>query len=140
MRWLSAAFLLLLFVTSSPAASIQARLVRASNEKAPMDERIKDIEPKLKPVFGYEHYKQIGFEKKPFHDKDMVTLNLGEGFVLHVTPKSAENKKHTLIVNLVSGKASLVQGSFEVGEKKPFFIKGPEVGSTLLIISLSVVE
>jgi hypothetical protein len=140
MSWLSAALILLLFVPDSRAASIQARLIRASNEKEAQDERVKDLVPKLKPVFGYEHYKQLGFQKQPLKDKQKVTLDLGEGFFVFVTPKSVENKTHKLDVELVSGKAIVMKATLEVGEKKPLMIKGPEVGSTLMIVSLSVTD
>ncbi len=140
MRILGAALVLFLVATVSRAASIQARLIRASMENAVHDEQIKDVQPKLKKIFGYEHYKQIGFQRQPLKEKAVTTLNLGEGFVLNITPKSSDKKAHLLNINLVSGKVSVVQASIEVGEKKPVFIKGPEVGSTLLIISLSVTE
>lgn len=140
MRWFCTAICLVVLATGAQAASIQARLVRAANEKAPADDQLKEIVPKLKPVFGYAHYKQIGFQTQPIKDKEMTTLDLGEGFVLNVTPKSVVKKVHTLDINCVSGKISVVQATIEVGEKKPVFIKGPEVGSTLLIISISVVE
>jgi hypothetical protein len=140
MRWFCAAICLVVLATGAQAASIQARLIRASNEKAPADDQLKEIVPKLKPVFGYAHYKQIGFQTQSVKDKEMTTLDLGEGFVLNVTPKSVVKKVHTLDINCVSGKISVVQATIEVGEKKPVFIKGPEVGSTLLIIAVSVVE
>lgn len=140
MRWLGAVLFTILFVSSAPAASFQARLIRASNDKAPPEEQLKELHPKLKSVFGYEHYKQIGIQKQTLKEKETTTLNLGEGFVINVTPRSVENKKHKFEINLVSGKVSMVQATIEVGEKKTVFIKGPEVGSTLLIISLSVNE
>ena len=52
MRWLLAALLGVVLSASVQAASIEARLIRASNETDKPDEQLTKLEPKLKKVFG----------------------------------------------------------------------------------------
>jgi len=52
------------------AASIEARLIRASNTDDKPDEQLSKLEPKLKKVFGYRHYKQLGIQKAPLKEKE----------------------------------------------------------------------
>lgn len=122
------------------AASLEARLIRASNETGEVDESLKHFQPKLKKVFGYQRYQQLGLKKAPLKEKDVLRLDLGEGIVLLVTPKASEKKNHTLDVEMYSGKAALVKSTVRIREGGDVFIKGPEVGSTLLVVALGVAE
>jgi hypothetical protein len=122
------------------AASLEARLIRASNETGQVDESLKHFQPKLKKVFGCQRYQQLGLKKAPLKEKDVLRLDLGEGIVLLVTPKASEKKNYTLDVEMYSGKAALVKSTVRIREGGDVFIKGPEVGSTLLVVALGVAE
>jgi len=86
-----------------------SRLIRASNEKVAPDEAVQDLTSKLKKVFGYQHYKQLGKEKKDLKGKDVVGLNIGEGFTLFCHPKATTGKKHEMDVEMYSGKTLIVK-------------------------------
>lgn len=132
---------ILLLAASAHADAVEARLIRASNEKTTADEALQDLNVKLKKVFGYQHYKQLGKEKKPLTGTDDVALNIGEGFTLFCHPKASTGKKHVLDVEMYSGKTLIVkQEKLSIAEKNVLFIRGPEVGSTVLIIALTVTE
>lgn len=120
--------------------SLGARLIRATNETGKTDDSLTRIQPKLKKVFGYKSYQQIGLQKTLLKEKDVLRLDLGEGIVLLVTPTASEKKNYTLDVEMYSGKAALVKSTVHIHEGSDVFIKGPEVGSTLLVVALSVVE
>ena len=120
MRWLVAILLGVVLSVSAQAASIEARLIRASNETDKPDEQLTKLEPKLKKVFGYRHYRQLGI-------------------VILVTPRAAEKKGRMMDFEMYSGRAALVKSSIRVGHGE-LLVKGPEVGDTVLVVSLAVVE
>jgi len=131
----------LLLATNLFAASVEARLIRASNEKIASDAAVKDIAGKLKKVFGYESYQQLGREKKGLKGTEVIGINIGEGFTLFCHPKAAEGKKHDMDVEMYSGKTLIVkQENLKIGEKNVVFIRGPEVGSAVLVVALTVTE
>ena len=139
MRWLAAALLGVILSVSVQAASIEARLIRASNETDKPDEQLTKLEPKLKKVFGYRHYQQLGLQSGPLKENDQLRLDLGEGIVIFVTPRAAEKKGRMMDFEMYSGRAALVKSSVRVGRGE-LLVKGPDVGNTVLVVSLAVVE
>jgi hypothetical protein len=140
MRWLIAVLLGAALSAGVQAASIEARLIRASNDDATPDEQLTKLEPKLKKVFGYQHYLQLGIQKALLKDKEPLRLNLGEGIVILISPKADEKKVRVMDFEMYSGKAALVKSTVRVPHSREMLIKGPGVGSTLLVVSLVVVE
>ena len=139
MRWLVATLLGVVLSASVQAASIEARLIRASNEADKPDEQLTKLEPKLKKVFGYRHYQQLGLQRGPLKENDQLRLDLGEGIVIFVTPRAAEKKGRMMDFEMYSGRAALVKSSVRVGRGE-LLVKGPDVGNTVLVVSLAVVE
>ena len=140
MRWLVAILLGVAFSAGVQAASIEARLIRASNGDEKTDEQLTKLEPKLKKVFGYEHYQQLGIQKAPIKDKESLRLNLGEGNDVLITPKADEKKARVMDFEMYSGRAALVKSTVRVRRDREMLIKGPGVGDTLLVVSFAVVE
>jgi hypothetical protein len=140
MRWLT--FVVALIVCSIPmlAATIDARLIRASDDHEVNDSRLKQIEPKLKEKFGYKFYQQIGADQALLKQDTTNRLNLGEGFVLFVTPKSVTKKTHELDIEWTSGRASLVKSTVQISQGSHLFIKGPAVANDWIILALTVKE
>jgi hypothetical protein len=138
MRWLL--LLLLLCPAVTNAAEVQARLVRASNDEKLADDRLQTLEPQLKKKFGYAYYRQLGEKQETLKPDKTNRLDLGEGFVVFVTPKSAEKKMHELDVEWTSGKASLVKSTVKISEGGHLFIKGPGVGNDWIVLALTVRE
>ena len=139
MRWLVAALLGVVLSVSVQGASIEVRLIRASNETDKTDEQLTKLEPKLKKVFGYRLYQQLGLQRGPLKENRQVRLDLGEGIVIFVTPRAVEKKGQMMDFEMYSGRAALVKSSVRVGHSE-LLVKGPEVGNTLLVVSLAVVE
>ena len=139
MRALLAIFLVGL-AYGAQAASIEARLVRASNDKKATDSSLKDIEPKLRKKFGYENYQQLGVQQEVLRENKTYRLNLGEGFVVFVTPKSIVKKVHELDLEWTSGRASLVKSTVRISEGGHLFIKGPGVADDWILLVITVRE
>ena len=139
MRWLVASLLGVVLSVSVQGASIEVRLISASNETDKPDEQLTKLEPKLKKVFGYRLYQQLGLQRGPLKENGQVRLDLGEGIVIFVTPRAVEKKGQMMDFEMYSGRAALVKSSVRVGHGE-LLVKGPEVGNTLLVVSLAVVE
>jgi hypothetical protein len=140
MRSLLVALLAIGLAGSVQAASIEARLIRASNDKAASDPGLKDIEPRLKKRFGYEYYRLLGVQQETLRENKTYRLNLGEGFVVFVTPKSTAQKMHEMDLEWTSGKASLVKTTVKIAEGNHLFIKGPGVGDDWIVLVITLRE
>jgi hypothetical protein len=140
MRLLLTGLVVLLVVVSSHGASIQASLIRASNTSEASDEALKEWEPKLKKEFGYKFYHLLGAKQESLDQKTKSRLDLGEGFVLFVTPRSVDKTANELELEWWSGRALLVKTLAKIPAKRSVFIKGPGVGEDWIILALSVHE
>ena len=138
MRFVLVALLAMGLAGSVQAASIEARLIRASNDKKTTDPSLKDIEPRLKKRFGYDSYQLLGVQQEVLRENKTYRLNLGEGFVVFVTPKSTVNKMHEMDLEWTSGKASLVKTTVKIAEGNHLFIKGPGVGDDWIVLVITV--
>lgn len=140
MRPLLVALLAMGLAGSAQAASIEARLIRASNDKKVTDSSLKDIEPRLKKRFGYDSYQLLGVQQEVLRENKTYRLNLGEGFVVFVTPKSTAKKMHEMDLEWTSGKASLVKTTVKIAEGNHLFIKGPGVGDDWIVLVITLRE
>ena len=129
-----------LVMAGAQAASLQARLVRASNDPKAADAELKLLQPKLQKVFGYHSYQQLTTRKAALEDSKPFSLDLDRGFVLFVKPKEVQDKRRDLDIELTSGRASFVKSSLTIIENGSVFIKGPAVGNDLIIVVLTVNE
>lgn len=140
MRWVAPLLIAVVAAVQASAATIQTRLIRASNQTSATDPQLKELSAKLREQFGYQNYRQLGAQTGALKGKTAQQLNLGEGFAVTVTPKSAEKKVHEIALEWTSGKASLVKSTVKIAQGTHLFIKGPEVGNDWIILSLSVKE
>ena len=138
MRPFLVALLLVGLAGSAQAASIEARLIRASNDKKATDPSLKDIEPRLRKRFGYDYYQLLGVQQEILRENKTYRLNLGEGFVVFVTPKSTAEKTHEMDLEWTSGRASLVKTTVKIAEGNHLFIKGPGVGDDWIVLVITL--
>jgi hypothetical protein len=136
-------FFALVFACSAWAAlagNITGRLVRAENTNAPPDRAVQDIAEKLRKVFGYTHYEQLGHDTRPFQAGQKVKLDLGEGFTVFCHPKGINRDgKYEMDVELYSGKTLIVKPErLAIRPGKYVLVRGPEVGATIFIVALTV--
>jgi len=71
---------------------VQARLVRASNDEKLDDARLKSLHSQLKKQFGYPYYQQMGEQHEALKADATHRLDLGEGFVLFISPRQSKRK------------------------------------------------
>lgn len=140
MRRLFTSLVLLLLAANAHAASLQARLIRASNSVDVMDPALNDLGPKLKRQFGYNYYQLLGCQQASLDQGLKSRLDLGEGFVLFVTPHPSAWRAHEVELEWWSGNTLLVKTVARVPGKCSVLIKGPGVGEDWIILALSARE
>ncbi|MBM3860449.1 MAG: hypothetical protein FJ395_12470 [Verrucomicrobia bacterium] len=138
MRWIATLVLSLLFAGTAQATSVEARLIRASNEIGKSDAALADIHAKLKEKFGYQFYQQLGAQRQPLKAGAKLRLDLGENFSLFVTPKSSGKRQQKLEFEWYSGKTLLLRSVVEIVENGHLLVKGPEVGNDWIVLAVSV--
>jgi opacity protein-like surface antigen len=137
MRWLAATVVALLVTTGAQATTLQALLIRASQD-APSDTPLKEIEPQLKRQFGYHHYRLLGSKHDTLKLKTLQQFDVGEGFTVLATLRSTTNKVHELDIQWMAGKTKLVATTVKMSHGSHVFIKGPAVGNDWIVLSLTV--
>lgn len=140
MRWFTLIAVSTLLAASLHAAQVQARLIRASNDEKLADARLKPLHSQLKKSFGYPYYQQMGEKQEALKVDTTNRLDIGEGFVVFVRPKSVEKKTHELEIEWMSGKTSLVKSTVKIPEGSHLFIKGPGVANDWIVLALTVHE
>ncbi len=138
MRWLL--LLAWLMAVSAHGAQVQAHLIRASQDAKLDDVRLESLRPQLKKTFGYPYYQQLGERQASLKADTTQRLDLGEGFVVFVRPKSADKNVHELEIEWTSGRASLVKTTVKLPEGRYLFIKGPGVANDWIVLALTVRE
>lgn len=138
-RGIFAMALAVLLAVSSEAASVQARLIRASNGNAvSSDAALKDIEGKLKEKFGYKNHRQLSGKQQTIKSNDPLLFNLGEGFSLVVVPKSVDAKQCEMQIEWHSSDTLLVRSTIKALHNGHVFINGPKVGDGQIFLAVSV--
>jgi hypothetical protein len=135
--------LLLLLSGAANAATIEARLIRAGGQSVQSDEQLAGLVGKLKAQFGYEHYQQLGIRQAtlPAELEKAVRIDLGDGFVLFVTPLQAPaGKNQTVKLEWYSGKAALLNSTVKLAPGSHLLIKGPDVGKSAIILTVTLKE
>ena len=140
MRRLLTGLFVLALAAGAEAATVHARLIRASNERAGKDAQLADIEKPLRDKLGYQHYRQLGAQRAAIVTGQMTRLDLGEGFVVFVTGKGEEKGQPVLEIEWYSGKTPLLRSTIKIGVGKHLFVKGPDVGAETLALTITVRE
>lgn len=138
MRWVAALGLSLLLAGTGQAASIQVRLIRASNEGAGTDAALADIAGKLREKFGYQFYQQLGSQQQALRAGATLRMDLGENFRVLVKPRSAQKREQELELEWYSGRTLLVRSVVKIVENGHLLVKGPEVGNDWIVLAVSV--
>jgi hypothetical protein len=147
MRWLLFIAVSALLAISCEGATLQALLIRSSNDGTNSDVRLKDITPKLQKQFGYKFYRQLGTRQGTLKPETTPKMELGEGFALFATAKGAEKitppkgpatTQHTLDLEWYSGNTRLVKSTVKISQNGYVFIKGPAVGNDWILLAVTV--
>jgi hypothetical protein len=114
-----------------------AVMIYASNERAPMDRRLENIEYKLRQVFGFEYYKLVGRGSVSVSVPGSGSISLGGGYTLQVQALAAGKGRVTAEVVWQRGGQVLLRTRTHLG-RSPTVLGGASHEKGKLIVTLTV--
>jgi hypothetical protein len=117
--------------------TIDAMLILASDDGAPLDHRLERVEYKLRRIFGFEYYRYMGEASAIIHLPGRARLDLGHGYSLNIEVSESDGKVRAL-VRWMRGDEELLATSVRMKKKTPAILGGPEHGNGTLIVTLTV--
>lgn len=114
---------------------VEAMLILASNDPAPLDRRLERVDYLLRPVLRFETYKLLGQSSVLLQENTATTLALGDGHVLHL---STRGKKDHVEVSWQRGDTRLLSTSVRLQRNKPAILGGVPQGDGKLIVTLMI--
>ena len=121
-------------VSQAEPVTIQATLILASNDPAPMDSRLDRIEYKLRRIFGFEYYRHYGEGSTLLNLPGESTVELGHGFRIAISLSGSKDGKIRASVRWFRGDEIVL--STIVGMKRgvPVILGGiSHEGGTLIV-------
>lgn len=123
-------------VQAQNVARLKAVMIYASDKPAPIDERLENIEYKLRKVFKFEHYLHYGEGKVAVTMPGSGTIKLGKGYALDVDASQAKDGKIRAKVTWRKGDKKLLSATQVVGRKTPAVMGGVSHEDGTLIVTL----
>ncbi|MBW7909265.1 MAG: hypothetical protein H3C50_10190 [Kiritimatiellae bacterium] len=113
---------------------VEAMLILASNEPAPLDRRLERVDYLLRPVLRFETYRLLGQGSVLLGAGGSTSLALGDGHVLYLRM----GKKGHVEVSWQRGEERLLSTSVGLQRNKPTILGGVPQGDGRLIVTLMV--
>ena len=130
--------LLGMFTYADDTRSIQAMLIRASNDPAPLDQRLDVIEYKLRRLFNFEHYRFMGDASAMVNLPGEATLSLGSGVRLEINAFHADGDRVRSQVKWMRNDQVLLSTTVVMTPNTPVVLGGVPDGNGTLIVTLIV--
>lgn len=113
---------------------VEAMLILASNEPAPLDRRLERVDYLLRPVLRFETYRLLGQASVLLNDGASTTLALGDGHVLYLQ----RGNKNRVEVSWQRGDTRLLSTGVGLERNKPTILGGVPQGDGRLIVTLMI--
>lgn len=114
--------------------TIQATLILASNDAAPLDSRLDKIEYKLRRIFGFEYYRHYGQGAAVLNLPGQSTVDLGHGFRLSISTDSSKDDKIRTSVQWYRGDEMVLNTTVGMKRGVPVILGGiSHEGGTLIV-------
>lgn len=137
-RFISILLLLTLAASSAWAGmvSLDAMLILASDDPAPLDRRLERVEFKLRPLFRFQYYRFLGEGSGSLNLPGETTVALGDGHYLQL--RGSEKDDATRVeVRWFRGDQPLLNTAVNLKKGKPVILGGVPQGTGKLIITLT---
>ena len=138
-RWLIVMLLVVLGGVAPAWAGpvrLDAMLIMASNDPAPLDRRLERVEFKLRPLFRFEYYRFMGEGTGMLHLPGETSVALGDGHYLQLRG-SAKDGGTRLEVRWFRGEQALLNTAVNLKPGKPVILGGVPQGNGTLIVTLT---
>ena len=115
-------------------ATIQATMILASNDPAPLDSRLDKVEYKLRRIFGFEYYRHYGEGSALLNLPGQSTIDLGHGFRLSISATGSKDGKIRTTVQWFRGDELVLNTTVGMKSGVPVILGGiSHAGGTLII-------
>ena len=121
-------------VSRAEPVTIQATLILASNDAAPLDSRLDKVEYKLRRIFGFEYYRHYGEGTALLNLPGASTVDLGHGFRLSISAEGSKDDKIRTSVQWFRGDEMVLNTTVGMKRGVPVILGGiSHEGGTLIV-------
>ncbi|HMP88592.1 MAG TPA: hypothetical protein PJ991_00240 [Kiritimatiellia bacterium] len=115
----------------SETLTLQALMIQAQNDSAPIDRRLERVEYKLRRVFGFQFYRYIGEGSVTLTSRGEGVINLPDGHRLQVRLRGRGNAE----VRWLKENEPQLSASVGISRNSPVVLGGiPANGGKLIIV------
>jgi hypothetical protein len=118
--------------------SVNAILIRASNDPAPLDTRLDVIEYKLRRLFQFEHYRFMGEGTATLGLPGESVLSIGSGNRMEIHVFHADGSRVRTQVRWLKNDQVLLSTTVVMSRNVPVVLGGVPDGNGTLIVALTV--
>ena len=119
-------------------ADMDALLIYASNDPAPLDYHLDSVVPKLRSVLKFQNYELLGSGSGAVNSPGETTIDLGRGHSLEIRLKSERKDRFKVEVRWMhDGKVQVSTGA-TVGRNQPLILGGVKHANGNLVVTLTV--
>ncbi len=116
---------------------MEAFLIRASNESAPLDYHLDAVVPKLRKIFQFTGYELLGQGSGAVNTPGETTMDLGKGHSLELKIRREKGDRFKAEVRWVHDGKALVSTSVSMSRNQPVVLGGSKEGNGTLIVTLT---
>ena len=116
--------------------NLDAMLILASDDAAPLDRRLERVEFKLRPLFRFQYYRFLGEGSGAFQLPGETSIALGDGHYLQLRG-TAKDDGTRVEVRWFRGDQPLLNTAVVLKKGKPVILGGVPQGNGKLIVTLT---
>lgn len=125
-------------VARADTADMEAMLIYASNDPAPLDYHLDKVVPKLRSVLKFQNYELLGRGDGAINAPGETTIDLGKGHSLEVKVRPDKKDRFKVEVRwLHDGKVQVSTGA-TMGRNQPVVLGGVKHANGNLVVTLSL--
>lgn len=136
--FLAACLLTPLCVQAQNMVTLKAVMIYASEKPAPIDQRLENIEFKLRKIFKFEHYLHYGEGSVALSLPGSGTIRLGKGYELDVEASKSSSGRIRAKITWRKNEVKLLSATQQVGRKTPTVMGGAGHNDGTLIVTLVI--
>jgi hypothetical protein len=121
---------------SAQGVDLHARLILASNDPAPQDPRLEDLEFKLRRVFGFEYYELLGKGGGIVDLPGQTSISLGNDCVLNIAAEAAGGGRVRASVQWMRGRTTVLNTTVVVARGAGVILGGVSHKRGTLLVAL----
>ncbi len=123
---------------SGDAVSVQATLIRASNDSNAIDRRLQKYESKLRKVFRFSSYQFLGEGRGKVTLPGETKFSIASAYRMEIKATPAKDNKVRAEIRWTKGNTTLINATVVMQKGTPTILGGPSHNGGNLIVILNV--